>query len=117
MPTAEVAGLSITSYVAQAFCGVCCARPQVDNTGSSSASHSIDPDGRAQIASRTVYAAAKLGLADQLASGPRSAGELARAMDLHALSLYRLMRMLASLGILTDQADQRFALTNLGRNS
>jgi hypothetical protein len=69
---------------------------------------------RAHIVSRTVYAAAKLGLADQLASGPKSAGELARAMDLHALSLHRLMRMLASLGILTEQAEQRFALTNLG---
>src|SRR5258708_25993545 len=70
--------------------------------------------GRAHIVSRCVYAAAKLGLADQLASGPKSAGELARAMDLHALSLYRLMRTLASLGILTEQEEQRFALTNLG---
>src|SRR5262245_10357210 len=70
--------------------------------------------GRAYIVSRTVYAAAKLGLADQLASGPKSAGELASAMNLHGLSLYRLMRMLASLGILTEQAGERFALTSLG---
>jgi hypothetical protein len=70
--------------------------------------------GRAYVVSRTVYAAAKLGLADQLASGPKSAMELACAMDLHGLSLYRLMRTLASLGILTEQAEQRFALTSLG---
>ena len=33
--------------------------------------------GRAHIVSRVVCAAAKLGLADQLASGPKSAAELA----------------------------------------
>jgi len=36
--------------------------------------------GRAFIVSRTVYVAAKLGLADQLASGPKSAAELAGPM-------------------------------------
>jgi hypothetical protein len=35
-------------------------------------------------------------------------------MNLHALSLHRLMRALASLGILTEQPEQRFALTSLG---
>jgi hypothetical protein len=70
--------------------------------------------GRAFIVSRTVYAAAKLGLADQLSSGPKSAAELADPMHLHAPSLHRLMRTLASLGILTERPEQRFALTNLG---
>jgi hypothetical protein len=70
--------------------------------------------GRAYIVSRTVYAAAELGLADQLACGPKSAAELAHVLDLHAPSLHRLMRSLASLGILTEQAEQRFALTSLG---
>ena len=46
--------------------------------------------GRAHIVSRTVYAAAKLGLADQLASGPKSAAELAGPMQVHAPSLHRL---------------------------
>ena len=67
-----------------------------------------------QVISRTLYAAAKLGLADQLASGPRSALELAGPMQLHAASLHRLMRTLASVGILTEQSGQRFALTALG---
>ena len=70
--------------------------------------------GRAHVVSRTVYAAAKLGLADQLASGPKSAAELAGSMRVHARSLHRVMRTLASLGILTEQAEQRFALTSLG---
>jgi O-methyltransferase domain/Dimerisation domain len=70
--------------------------------------------GRAQIVSRTLYAAAKLGLADHLASGPKSAAELVGPMQVHAPSLHRLMRSLASLGILTERPEQRFALTNLG---
>jgi hypothetical protein len=51
--------------------------------------------------SAIVYAAAKLGLADHLAAGPKSAAELAGATGTHAPSLHRLMRSLASLGILT----------------
>ena len=70
--------------------------------------------GRAFIVSRTVYVAAKLGLADQLAAGPKSAAELAGPMQVHARSLHRLMRTLASLGILTERTEQRFALTDLG---
>ena len=65
-------------------------------------------------AARTVHAAAKLGLADQLTDGPRSAAELAGAVRAHAPSLHRLMRTLASLGILAEQKEQRYALTTLG---
>jgi hypothetical protein len=71
--------------------------------------------GRAHIVSRTVYAAARLGLADQLAFAPKSAAELAGPMHVHARSLHRLMRTLASLNILTEQPEQRFALTRLGQ--
>lgn len=70
--------------------------------------------GRAHIVSRTVYAAAKLGLADHLAFAPKSAVEIADKMQVHTRSLHRLMRTLASLGVLTEKADQRFALTTLG---
>lgn len=70
--------------------------------------------GRAFIVSKTVYVAAKLALADKLASGPRSAAELSGPLRVHAPSLHRLMRTLASLGILTERAEQRFALTDLG---
>ena len=70
--------------------------------------------GRAHVVSRTVYAAAKLGLADHLAFAPKSAVEIAAAMQVHAPALHRLMRTLASLGVLTEKAEQRFALTEVG---
>ena len=70
--------------------------------------------GRAHVVAKSVYVAAKLGLADQLAPGPKSAAELAGAIHAHAPSLHRLMRTLASMGILTEQTEQRFALTDLG---
>src|SRR5678815_794127 len=70
--------------------------------------------GIASWVSAVLYAAAKLGLADQLATEPKNAAELATAMQLHAPSLHRLMRTLASLGVLTERDAQRFALTPLG---
>jgi len=65
-------------------------------------------------AARMLHAAAVLGLADQLASGPKSAAELAGQVRAHAPSLHRLMRTLASLGILAEQKGHRYALTRLG---
>ncbi|WP_035604842.1 methyltransferase [Haloferula sp. BvORR071] len=70
--------------------------------------------GSAHWISKIVYAAAKLGLADHLAPGPKSAVELAGPTGTHAPSLHRLMRTLASLGILTHREENRFALTPLG---
>ena len=64
--------------------------------------------------SHTVYVAAKLNLADHLAKGPKSADELAGPTGTHAPSLYRLMRTLANLGILTEDVRRCFALTPLG---
>ena len=64
--------------------------------------------------SRIVYVAAKLDLADRLANGPQNADELAGPTGTHAPSLYRLMRTLANLGLLSEGPNQRFALTPLG---
>ncbi len=61
-----------------------------------------------------LYAAAKLGIADHLADGARSAAELAPATGTHAPSLHRFMRTLAGFGILAEGEAQRFALTPLG---
>ena len=61
-----------------------------------------------------VQLAAKLGLADLLADGPRSAVELAGPLVLHAPSLHRLMRTMASLELLTEGEAQRFSLTKIG---
>src|SRR4051794_15850816 len=58
-----------------------------------------------------LYVAAKLGLADHLAGGPRSPDDLARATATHAPSLSRLLRGLASLGVFAEGDDGRFGLT------
>ena len=68
----------------------------------------------AYCVSDIVYVAAKLSLADHLAKGPKSADELAGQTGTHAPSLYRLMRTLANLGILTEDVTHRFALAPLG---
>lgn len=64
--------------------------------------------------SRIVHAAVELGLADHLAAGPQDAQTLAGLTRTHAPSLHRLMRTLAGLGILTEDASHRFSLTPLG---
>jgi hypothetical protein len=61
-----------------------------------------------------VHTAAQLGLADKLASGSKSAKEIAGQAELNAPALHRLMRSLASLGILTEGENGRFALTPMG---
>jgi hypothetical protein len=64
--------------------------------------------------SGAVSTAAKLGLADRLAARPRTSAELASEIGVHAASLYRLLRALASLGLLSEEHGERFALTPLG---
>src|SRR5215211_8659197 len=61
-----------------------------------------------------VYVVAKLGIADRLESGPMDCDELAAATGTHAPSLYRLLRAAGSLGLFTEVAERRFALTTLG---
>jgi len=63
--------------------------------------------------SRAVYVAAKLGIADLLKSGPKTAEELAQSTGTHGPSLYRVLRALASSGVFEQQSDGRFALTPL----
>ena len=55
-----------------------------------------------------------LSLADHLGEGPKTADELAGPSRTHTPSLYRFMRALAHLVILTEDATHRFALTPLG---
>jgi hypothetical protein len=56
---------------------------------------------------------AQLGIADLVAAGPRSAADLAREIGADASALYRLMRATASVGVLAEQEDGRFAQTPL----
>ncbi len=60
--------------------------------------------------SRAIYAAAKLRIADHLAAGPRSAGEIAAAVGVAPWPLYRVLRALADEGVFAQQADGRFRL-------
>jgi len=64
--------------------------------------------------SKLLLVAAQLGLADRLGAGARSAGDIASELDLHSHSLYRFMRSLAAMGVLTEVESKKFALTPLG---
>jgi hypothetical protein len=64
--------------------------------------------------SRAVYVAAELGIADLLAAGPMTAAQLAQATRAHEPSLYRVLRLLASLGVLAEDGQRGFGLTVLG---
>ena len=64
--------------------------------------------------SRAIYVAAELGIADRLASGPMTAAQLAQATDTQEPSLYRVLRLLASLDVLNEHENRSFSLTVLG---
>jgi hypothetical protein len=61
-----------------------------------------------------IYVAAKLGITDMLKDGPRTSEELAQATGTHAPSLYRVLRLLTAVGLLTEGEAYSFALTPLG---
>jgi SAM-dependent methyltransferase len=63
------------------------------------------------LAAQSVYVAAKLGIADLLANGPRTVKDLAEETDTHAPSLYRVLRALSSFGIFEENDGEQFALT------
>jgi len=85
-----------------------------------------DPDWMGEASSRmlqllnaflTVQAlsvAAALGIPDRLVDGPETVDDLAAATGAHPPSLYRLLRMLAGVGVFREEADGRFTLTALG---
>jgi hypothetical protein len=61
-----------------------------------------------------LYTAAKLGIADQLATGPKHSNDVAARIGAHPDGVHRLMRALASRGVLTQRPDGSFALTRVG---
>lgn len=80
-----------------------------------------DPLGRSLLVlttgtwvSQAIGVAARLGVADELAAGPRAARDIAEALDADPSALHRLLRALADVGLLVDEGDGRFALTPLG---
>lgn len=80
-----------------------------------------DPLGQALLAlttgtwvSQAIGVAARLGVADALARGPRTAADVAPVLDADPSALHRLLRALADIGLLWNEGDGRFALTPLG---
>jgi ubiquinone/menaquinone biosynthesis C-methylase UbiE len=63
--------------------------------------------------SRAIYVAAQLGIADLLKDGSHSNDELAKATDVDARSLYRVLRALASVGVFAESEPGYFELTPL----
>jgi hypothetical protein len=64
--------------------------------------------------SQSVGVVAQLGVADQLVSGPRDSDELALAVGADPQAMYRVLRLLAGLGVFAEVAPRTFGLTPLG---
>jgi hypothetical protein len=64
--------------------------------------------GSAYWQSRALYVAADLDIADTLGDGKKSTGEISKSLALHEDHLYRLLRMLASLGVFEECAERCF---------
>jgi hypothetical protein len=64
--------------------------------------------------SRAIHVMARLRIADHLSNGLLGAEELARRSAVHAPSLRRVLRLLVTAGILTEDDKGRFALSPIG---
>jgi SAM-dependent methyltransferase len=65
------------------------------------------------MAAQMVHTAVRLGIPDLLDAGPRDSAELAAETGAHQPSLHRLLRALASFGVLTEPEPGRFGLADL----
>jgi hypothetical protein len=61
------------------------------------------------VGSSALHAALELGLPDRLAAGPKPVSELARDTNTNEDALYRVLRVLASLGLFEEQSPRTFA--------
>ena len=64
--------------------------------------------------SQALHVAATLGVADHLKDGPKPCHAVAEACGAQPLSLYRLLRALAAVGIFHESDNKEFSLTPLG---
>src|ERR1700730_11285294 len=64
--------------------------------------------------SQAVGVVAKLGVADCLGNGPSTCDELARSVGADSRALFRVLRLLSSVGVFTQVAPRTFGLTALG---
>jgi SAM-dependent methyltransferase len=66
------------------------------------------------ISTCLIYVAAQFRVADHLASGPLSVGELAVRTETQVEPLRRVLRGLAAVGLLREESDDTFGLTEMG---
>ena len=66
------------------------------------------------IPARAIYVAAKLGIADLIGGGEKDARSLARELEVDQAALYRILRLLAGLGVVHQDDRGLFSLTPLG---
>ena len=66
------------------------------------------------IVSSVLNVVVKLNIADRLATGPKTAAELAKETGTNAGALYRGLRLLAMAGVFHEDQSRRFALTPVG---
>ncbi|MFD4671403.1 methyltransferase [Lentzea sp. NPDC058450] len=72
-------------------------------------------EARSYLKSAALRAVAQLGVADRLGDEPRHVEELAAETGADADHLRRVLRLLATIGVFRQEADGRFALTELGQ--
>lgn len=65
--------------------------------------------------SHALYVAAHLQIPDLVAAGPKHSDEIAKATGCDAESMFRFLRAVASVGVLSEVAPKQFALGPLGR--
>jgi predicted transcriptional regulator len=66
--------------------------------------------------SQTLYAGVELGVFELLSEGARPATDVATELDLDPDNTYRLLRALASLGLLEERPDRTFAINERGEH-
>ena len=64
-------------------------------------------------ASRAIGVTAELCIADLLKDGPKTAEELATKTNVHARSLYIVLRVCSSIGVFSEDGENKFSLTPL----
>jgi ubiquinone/menaquinone biosynthesis C-methylase UbiE len=93
-------------------------QPLADAHASSQAA--VEPVARLQqmitgfISTCLIYVAAQFRVADHLASGPLSVGELAVRTETQVEPLRRVLRGLAAVGLLREESNDTFELTDMG---
>lgn len=66
--------------------------------------------------SQALFVAAKLGIADILSNGSKTADELAKATGVNSKTIYHLMRMLCSVGVFSTEDNDKFILNPMGKH-